>query len=64
MTRGFLLMDQSMNTVIIPQDDPELVEFFSYHRNRENILDGVHVHNTLKALDADVRKYLKGEYDG
>lgn len=64
MTRGFLLMDQKMNTVIIPTDDPELAEFFRYHRNRENILDGVRVHDTLKELDADVRRYLKGEYDG
>ena len=64
MTRGFLLLDQKRNTVIIPSDDPEIVEFFRYHRNRENILDGVHVHDTLKELDADVRKYLKGEYEG
>lgn len=64
MTRGFLLMDQKMNTVIIPIDDPDLAEFFRYHRNRNNILDAAHVHNTLKELDADVRRYLKGEYDG
>lgn len=64
MTRGFLLLDQKMNTVIIPADDPELSEFFRYRRSHENILDGVRVHDTLKSLDADVRKYLKGEYNG
>lgn len=64
MTRGFLLMDQNMNTIIIPWNDPGLFEFFRDRRDREKSLDGVHTHNTLKELDRDVRKYLKGEYDG
>lgn len=57
-------MNQKMNTVIIPTDDPELAEFFRWHHNRNSILDSAHVHDTLKSLDADVRKYLKGEYEG
>ena len=28
MIKGFLLVDQMMNTVIMPFDDPDLVEFF------------------------------------
>lgn len=62
MTKGFLLVDQSMNTIIVPYDD--FVDFFRYMVERESVYDKVHAHRTLKELDADVRKYLKGVYEG
>ena len=61
MTKGFLLVDQQKNTIILPIDDPDLAEFFKY---KKVALDQTHQHETLKDLDADVRAYLKGEYDG
>lgn len=64
MTKGFLLVDQSMNTIIVPYDDQDLVDFFRYKVERESVYDKVHAHRTLKELDADVRKYLKGVYEG
>lgn len=64
MTKGFLLVDQSMNTIIVPYDDEDLVEFFRYKVEYESVYDKVHSHRTLKELDADVRKYLKGVYEG
>lgn len=63
MTRGFLLIDQKKNTIIIKPDDPDLKEFIKNMRNADGTLD-VKAHNTLKELDDDVRKYLKDEYDG
>ena len=62
MTRGFLIVDREMNTIILSGDD--LVEFFRYKPEYLRILDKMHPHDTLKALDKDVRAYLKGEYDG
>lgn len=64
MTKGFLLLDQSMNTIIIPFDDPDLAEFFRRRDDYRKAMDKAHQHGTLKELDSDVRKYLKGEYDG
>lgn len=64
MTRGFLIVDPEMNTIILPVDDPDLVEFFRYKPGYPRNLDKAHQHDTLKALDKDIRAYLKGEYDG
>ena len=64
MTKGFLLIDQKKNTVIIPFDDEELNGLFKYRPDRPRLLDSAHTHETMKELDADVRAYLKGEYDG
>lgn len=58
MTRGFLLIDQSMNTVIIPHEDEDLMDWMKHKVNMGN----VHKHGTLKELDADVRAYLKNTY--
>lgn len=58
MTRGFLVVDQSMNTVIVPMDDEDLKEWMKYKIK----IATVHEHKTLKELDADVRAYLKGTY--
>lgn len=54
MTKGFLLIDQKMNTVIIPWDDEDL----KYKLDMSKI----HEHRTLKELDADVRAYLHNKY--
>lgn len=58
MTRGFLIVDQQMNTVIVPHDDEDLMEWMKYKVN----IKQVHQHKTLKELDADIRAYLKQEY--
>ena len=63
MTRGFLIVDQQMNTIILPYDDEDLVEFFRYKPGFPRSLDKAHQHKTLKELDADIRAYLKGEYE-
>ena len=62
MTKGFLLIDQSMNTIILPMDDPDLVEFFRYKPGYPKNIDKAHTHSTLKELDADVRAYIRGTY--
>lgn len=59
MTRGFLLVDQSMNTVIVPMDDEDLKDWMKYKVNMAK----VHEHRTVKELDADVRAYLKNRYE-
>ncbi len=64
MTRGFLIVDPDMNTIILPMNDPDLVEFFRYKPGFPNNIDNAHRHDTIKALDKDVRAYLRGEYDG
>ena len=64
MTKGFLIIDQLMNTIILPYDDVDLVEFLQYKAGYPNNINKAHQHRTLKELDSDVRKYLKNEYDG
>ena len=64
MTRGFLLVDGQKNTIILPADDPDLAEFMRYKPNEKNVLEKAHQHKTLKELDADIRAYLEGKYDG
>lgn len=59
MTKGFLLVDQSMNTVIVPMDDEDLKDWMKYKVN----LAKVHEHRTVKELDADIRAYLKNRYE-
>lgn len=59
MIKGFLLVDQLMNTVIIPMDDEDLKDWMKYKVNMAK----VHQHKTLKELDADVRAYLKNRYE-
>ena len=63
MTSGYLLIDQKMNTIILPKDDPDLVEFLRYKPGYPRNIDKAHQLQTLKELDKDVRAYLKGEYD-
>jgi hypothetical protein len=58
MTRGFLLIDQEMNTVIIPMNDEDLTEWMKTKVNMAQ----VHRHKTLKELDNDVRAYLRYTY--
>lgn len=59
MTKGFLLVDQSMNTVIVPIDDEDLKDWMKYKVNMAK----VHEHRTVKELDADIRAYLKNRYE-
>lgn len=63
MTKGFLIVDPKMTTIIIPYDDEDLVEFFRYKPGYPRNLDKAKTHDTLKALDKDIRAYLKGEYE-
>lgn len=56
--RGFLMIDQHMNTVIIPWDSEELIDAL----RRYKLHDTIKPHSGLKTLDADVRAYLKGNY--
>lgn len=58
MTKGFLLVDQKMNTVIVPVDDEDLAQWLKCRVNIAN----AHEHKTLKEFDADVRAYLKNTY--
>lgn len=59
MKRGFLLIDQKMNTVIIPIGDEDLA---LYLKNKE-LINHVKQHENLKSLDTDIRKYIKGNYE-
>lgn len=58
MIKGFLLIDASKNTVIIPWDDEELADMLK----RRGMLKSAHKHNTIKDLHTDISKYLKGTY--
>lgn len=64
MTKGFLLLDQCKNTIIIPYNDNDLIDFLRYKIDGQCALAKAREHKTLKELDADVRKYLKGVYEG
>ena len=59
MVKGFLIVDMAMNTVIVPQDDEDLQEWFKY---KKIDLSKIHAHKTLKELDSDVRAYLHNTY--
>jgi len=59
MTKGFLLIDQKMNTIIIPMNDEDLQEWMKYKIKMYR----VHEHKTLKELDKDVRNYLYSKYE-
>lgn len=56
--KGFLMIDQRMNTVIIPWDDEDLQRVMLRHK----LKDTIKKHAGLKMLDSDVRAYLKGAY--
>lgn len=62
MRKGFLLIDQSMNTVIVDNHDPDLVEFFRPKPNYVSMTDRINQHRTQKDLLDDVRNYVKGIY--
>lgn len=63
MVKGFLIVDQQMNTIILPKDDDDLVEFFRYKPGYPNNVEKAHQHKTLKELDKDIRAFLKNEYE-
>ena len=60
MTRGLLIIDQCMNTLILPWDDEDFSYWLRNHKDRECTIKR---HDTLKELDKDVRAYLKNEYE-
>lgn len=53
-------MDQQMNTVIVPKDDPDLIEFFKHDRKQ---VDKANQHKTRNDLWKDIRAYLDGTYE-
>lgn len=59
MTKGFLLIDQKMNTITIPMDSDDLKDWMKYKVKMYR----VHEHKTLKDLDKDVRAYLHNKYE-
>jgi hypothetical protein len=61
--RCFLLIDQHMNTALIPYSDEDIVEFFRRKPGFPDNLEKVQMHDTIKALDQDVRRYLRGTYE-
>lgn len=63
MIRAFLLIDQSMNTALIPYDDEDIVEWFRRKPGFPDNVDKVRIHDTIKSLDQDVRRYLRGTYE-
>lgn len=56
---GFLLIDQAMNTTIIPMDSEDLKDWMKYKVD----MSKVRKHKTLKELDVDVRAYLHKKYE-
>ena len=59
MEKGFLLIDDAKNTVIIPWYDEELAVMLK----RRGIIESIHKHTTIKDLHTDISKYLKGTYE-
>ena len=62
MTKGFLLVDYRMNTVIVPYDNAELGKLIKGTLSKGSKLKKIHKHNTFKELGIDVKAYLNGEY--
>jgi len=62
--KGFLLLDQSKNTVIIPVGDMDaLLDLVGIDRSTfRKRLCTVNQHKTKAELDRDISSYLKGEY--
>ena len=58
MVKGFLIIDKQMNTILMPWDDEDLSDFLRL----KGTMSKIRRHKTLKALDVDLRKYLKDEY--
>lgn len=55
MKKGFLIIDGAMNTYVFDKD--EFNELLGY---KAIDVSQVKQHKTLRELDAEVRKYLKG----
>ena len=61
MRRGFLFLDQEMNTVLVTVGSKEmddLCDYFKFSSARHRVKS----HRTLKELDKDIRAYLKNTY--
>lgn len=55
--KGFLLIDQKGNTILIPANEEWLHDFL------RSEIDKIKVHKTQKELFDDVRAYRKGWYE-
>lgn len=66
MKRGFLLVDQMKNTIIINGEDFDLYELLACapFEKRQDLLASVHQHETRRDLYADIGKYLDNKYEG
>lgn len=62
MKKGFLLIDEAKNTVILPWNDEELAVMLK-RRGMIGMLESIHQHNTIKDLHTDISKYIKGTYE-
>lgn len=62
--KGFLLIDQKGNTLLIPANEEWLHDFLRNscgYQNRQ--LDKIRTHKNQKELFDDIRAYLKGWYE-
>lgn len=57
MTNGFLIVDSSMNTVLIPLDDKELRRWINKVNTKK-----IHKHKSFKELGLDVKAFLQKTY--
>lgn len=63
LAKGFLLIDQKGNSILISANEEWLHEFLRYKGTDNRTLDRIRVHQTQKALFDDIRAYLKGWYE-
>lgn len=61
MRRGFLILDQKMNTVLFTVGGEEMNDLYDYLKS-SSTRHRVKLHRTLKELDKDIRAYLKNTY--
>ena len=62
MKKGFLLIDQQKNTIILSPNDPEYKELTMWLLYT-NLIKEVKQHKTKTELYLDVKKYLNNEYE-
>lgn len=62
--KGFLLLDQKGNTLLIAANEEWLHDFLRNNCNYQGKqLDRIKVHKNQKELFEDIRAYLKGWYE-
>lgn len=62
MKKGFLIIDGNKNTLLIESDYfKDILELITYQKNYlSKNMDKITHNETMKALDQDIRNYLKG----